>query len=284
MILETIAALERKLHSPHASTQDGPSTGASLKSDLDILHASSFQLFASSKDMSDEAVKCLLDALRQVSVKELRDLSASVSGNVKTQPTAPGSTGSQVRVFAIARAFDVVVHNTHRLEELWGLATMHLMDALSSTSGSVRAACMDVLDKALTTLMTSEEFLHKHDLGQGNSNEDDCKIEHGERKYMDRVLLSPLKPIYNSSNSDGDRVIVLRMVLNVLQRCGENLHEGWSSILELLVLAAQGSEGVIPVAFQSVRLLVSDLLGNLPGKACVCVEVAGSELDQTCCA
>lgn len=96
LVLETLAALDRTIHSPHASTQEVSASVSRLSrdtsgqySDFHILSSLNSQLFESSALMNVTAVKSLLSALHQLS-------SQHISGNSQLSSQQIGSIAFSV--------------------------------------------------------------------------------------------------------------------------------------------------------------------------------------------
>ncbi|GFR47515.1 hypothetical protein Agub_g9147, partial [Astrephomene gubernaculifera] len=61
-------------------------------------------------------------------------------------PPAPGP----MRLCALNRMVDTLLHNLWRIQDLWGIFLAHVLEALSSTNMQVRAAALDALDRTIT--------------------------------------------------------------------------------------------------------------------------------------
>ncbi|MCD7465518.1 hypothetical protein HAX54_001463 [Datura stramonium] len=112
LVLETLASLDRAIHSPHATTQEVSTAVPKLTrdssgqySDFHILSSLNSQLFESSALMHVSAVKSLLSALRQLSHQ---CMSAAVSGFGPTSSQKSGSIS-----FSVERMLSILVNNAH---------------------------------------------------------------------------------------------------------------------------------------------------------------------------
>jgi hypothetical protein len=72
-----------------------------------------------------------------------------------------------------------------------------------------------------------------------------------EVKSVECAVLSSLRVLYFSAQKADVRVGSLKILLHVLERCGEKLYYSWSSILEMLRSVADASEkDVATLGFQ----------------------------------
>ncbi|RAL48739.1 hypothetical protein DM860_001059 [Cuscuta australis] len=156
MVLETLAALDRAIHSPHAATQEVSMAVPKLTrdssgqySDFHILSSLNFQLFESSALMHVSAVKSLLSALRQLSHQSL---SATVSF-VQASNQKAGSIS-----FAIERMLSVLVNNLHRVAPLWDDVIGHFTELTSSSNQHVRNLALNAMDQSICAVLGSEVF------------------------------------------------------------------------------------------------------------------------------
>ncbi|KAL6005243.1 hypothetical protein ACLOJK_005805 [Asimina triloba] len=140
-VLETLAALDRAIHSPHATTQEVPSAAPRLTreasgqhTEFSVLSSLNSQLFESSAMMHLSAVKSLLSALHQLS-------NQCASGNFSSSgQTLNQQIGSIT--FAVEKMISVLLNNLHRVEPLWGqvLTDFKALDSLLELTRSVADA------------------------------------------------------------------------------------------------------------------------------------------------
>ncbi|KAL3691163.1 hypothetical protein R1sor_004814 [Riccia sorocarpa] len=169
MILETLAVVDRLIHSPHATTQEvstfGPrSSEGRQATDFQILSSLDAQLFESSASMSTSAVCSLVSALRQVSNNSLvgvvSGLGSAASGS-STGGIASAISGSTLpKIFGVDRMLTVLTHNLHRADLLWDLVSAHLYELTLHESPQVRAVALDALDRAICTVIPCERIRH----------------------------------------------------------------------------------------------------------------------------
>jgi hypothetical protein len=129
--LETLSALDRAIHSPHASTQEVSASVSRLSrdtsgqySDFHILSSLNSQLFESSALMNIAAVKSLLSALHQLS-------SQHISGSSQLSGQQIGSIS-----FSVERMASILVNNLHRVEPIWDQIAAHHLEVAVLSSGS----------------------------------------------------------------------------------------------------------------------------------------------------
>ncbi|KAH1229745.1 Protein MON2 [Glycine max] len=133
LVLETLAALDRAIHSPHATTQEVSTPVpkftrelSTQSSDFNILSSLNSQLFESSALMHISAVKSLLSALCQLSHQCMTSSSLG--------PTTSQKIGSIS--FSVERMISILVNNVHRVEPFWDQMEVNL-DKLMSLECSI---------------------------------------------------------------------------------------------------------------------------------------------------
>ncbi|KAH1192067.1 Protein MON2 [Glycine max] len=125
LVLETLAALDRAIHSPHATTQEVSTPVpkftrelSTQSSDFNILSSLNSQLFESSALMHISAVKSLLSALCQLSHQCMTSSSLG--------PTTSQKIGSIS--FSVERMISILVNNAHRVEPFWDQVISHFLE------------------------------------------------------------------------------------------------------------------------------------------------------------
>ncbi|KAG2402271.1 uncharacterized protein HKW66_Vig0234670 [Vigna angularis] len=242
LVLETLAALDRAIHSPHASTQE-VSTPVKLSrelstqySDFNILSSLNSQLFESSALMHISAVKSLLSALCQLSHQ-------CMSG----------------------------------VEPFWDQVTSHFLELADNSNPHLKNMALDALDQSISAVLGSDRF---QDYKQSKSLETSQEMEVNVDKLrsLECSVISPLKVLYFSTQSVDVRVGSLKILLHVLERYGEKLHYSWPNILEMLRYVADVVEkDLVTLGFQNLRVIMNDGLSTLPTDCLqVCVDVTGA--------
>ncbi|KAH9688322.1 ARM repeat superfamily protein [Citrus sinensis] len=158
LVLETLAALDRAIHSPHATTQE-------------VSTASSKLARESSGQYSD---------------------------------------------------FNV----------LSSLNSQFLLQLADNSNQHLRNIALDALDQSICAVLGSEKFQDSASRQRGTS--DEVESRHGDLRSIECAVISPLRVLYFSTQSTDVRAGTLKILLHVLERCGEKLHYSWPSILELL--------------------------------------------------
>ncbi|KAK8329065.1 hypothetical protein V6Z12_A11G294300 [Gossypium hirsutum] len=229
LVLETLSALDRAIHSPHAATQEistsVPRVTRALSgqySDFSILSSLNSQ---SSALMHISAVKSLLSALCQLSHQCMLDTSSGFG------PSTSQKIGSIS--FSVERMISILVNNLHRVLPLWDQVVGHFLEL--------------------------------------ESNETELRL-------LESAVISPLRVLYSSSQSIDVRAGSLKILLHVLERCGEKLRYCWPDILELLRSVADASEkDLVTLGFQSLRVIMNDGLSSIPPDYLnVCIDVTGA--------
>ncbi|KAJ0982542.1 hypothetical protein J5N97_010797 [Dioscorea zingiberensis] len=275
LVLETLAALDRAIHSPHASTQEVSTVSRLTRdtsgqySDFNILSSLNSQLFESSALMHISAVKSLLSALRQLS-------SQSVPGNSIAIGQATSQQIGNV-AFSVERMTSILVNNLHRVKPIWDLVVGHLLELADTFSLQLRNLAFDALDKSICAVLGSDQF-QANQTSEKQLTNSHVKLNDAELGSFECALLSPLMILYKSSQNIDVRAGSLKILLHVLERHGEKLYYSWPSILDLLRnVAAATDKDLVSLGFQSIRVIMNDGLSTIPVQCLdVCIEVTGA--------
>lgn len=316
LVLETLAALDRIIHSPHATTQEISTAvprltrdTSSQYSDFNILSSLNSQLFESSGLMSTSAVRSLLAALCQLSNESLTGASSGLgqTTGVNTSPlgtsvaASPPQTAN--KIFSVERMIAVLVNNLHRVELLWEQVISHFLELSENGTSLVRNVALDAIDRSICAVLgctkvqkesllsssihsevQSETKYDQYELkSEVNSTGNDSKsgsVAHKsnpEPKTFECTVILPLKSLYHIQNSEV-RAGALKILLHVLERHGDKLYHSWPSILNLLRSVVNASEkDLIPLGFQCVRVIMNDGLLAVPAHCLdICIDVAGA--------
>ncbi|XP_009151234.2 protein MON2 homolog isoform X2 [Brassica rapa] len=275
LVLETLAALDRAIHSPHATTQEVATAVPKLTrepsrqyADFSILSSLNSQLFESSALMHVSAVKSLLSALYMLSHQSMTETSDSVSS---ASSKKIGSIS-----FSVDRMISILVNNLHRVEPLWDQVVSHFLELAVHSNPNLRTMALDALDQSICAVLGSEQF--GEDPTRSRDTTLDVESKSTELKSVECVVLSSLRGLYFSAQKADVRVGSLKILLRVLERCGEKLYYSWPGILEMLRSVADASEkDVATLGFQSLRVIMSDGLPTLPEDCLhVCIDVTGA--------
>ncbi|GMI84989.1 hypothetical protein like AT5G27970 [Hibiscus trionum] len=276
LVLETLSALDRAIHSPHATTQEVSTfvprltkASSGQYSDFSILSSLNSQLFESSALMHISAVKSLLSALCQLSHQCMIDASSGFG------PTISQKIGNIS--FSIERMISILVNNIHRVESLWDQVVGHFLELADNSNQHLRNMALDALDQSICSVLGSEQF-EDHVMSRSDGNSQDVGSEGTELRSLESAVISPLRILYSSSESFDVRSGSLKILLHVLERCGEKLRYSWPNIFELLRLVADASEkDLVTLGFQSVRVIMNDGLSTIPPDYLnVCIDVTGA--------
>lgn len=280
LVLETLAALDRTIHSPHATTQEVSMPVPNLTressgqySDFSILSSLNSQLFESSAMMHISAVKSLLSALCQLSHQCMLGTSVGV-GSAVTQKI--GSI-----TFSVERMISILVNNLHRVEPLWDHVVSHFLELADNANQHLRNMALNALDQSICAVLGSEQF---QDYVSSRLQEISHEMEAGDSqlKLLECSVISPLRVLYSSTQNIDVRAGSLKILLHVLERHGEKLYYSWLNILEMLRSVADASEkDLVTLGFQNLRVIMNDGLTSIPaGCLHVCVDVTGAYSTQ----
>ncbi|KAL0926436.1 hypothetical protein M5K25_002670 [Dendrobium thyrsiflorum] len=261
-VLETLAALDRAIHSPHASTQEVSASVSRLTrelsgqySDFNILSSLNSQLFESSALMHVSAVKSLLSALRQLS-------SQCISG----YPSGMGQTLNQQIgsvAFCVESITSVLLNNLHRVQHIWDDAVGHLLELSENSNQQLRNLALDALDQSICAVIGCDQF----------QSTKPSELELSSTEVCNRVVTD--RPFECAAFQSLDvRAGALKILLHVLERHADKLQFCWSDILDILRSVADASErDLIPLGFQNIRVIMNDALSTIPAQ---CIEVTGA--------
>ncbi|XP_024186995.1 protein MON2 homolog isoform X2 [Rosa chinensis] len=276
LVLETLAALDRAIHSPHATTQEVSTAVPKLtressgqSSDLNILSSLNSQLFESSALMHISAVKSLLCALGQLSQQCMAGIS---NGSVPASSQKVGNIN-----FSVERMISILVNNLHRVEPLWDQVVGHFLELAENSNQHLRNMALDALDESICAVLGSDKFPdNTTSRFNGSSQSMDTGVT--DLGSLECAVISPLRVLYLSTQSVDSRTGSLKILLHVLERHGEKLHYSWPNILEMLRSVADSSDKeLITLGFQCLRVIMNDGLSTIPADCLqVCVDVTGA--------
>ncbi|XWS58298.1 hypothetical protein CRYUN_Cryun08bG0021900 [Craigia yunnanensis] len=276
LVLETLSALDRAIHSPHATTQEVSASVPRLTressgqySDFSILSSLNSQLFESSALMHISAVESLLSALCQLSHQCMVETSSGFG------PATSQKIGSIS--FSVERMISILVNNLHRVEPLWDQVIGHFLELADNSNQHLRNMALEALDQSICAVLGSEQF-EDHAMSRSDDNSQDVESKETELSLLESAAISPLRVLYSSSQSIDVRAGSLKILLHVLERCGEKLRYSWPNILELLRSVADASEkDLVTLGFQCLRVIMNDGLSTIPPDCLnVCIDVTGA--------
>uniref|UniRef100_A0A5B7BVG9 Protein MON2 homolog n=1 Tax=Davidia involucrata TaxID=16924 RepID=A0A5B7BVG9_DAVIN len=276
LVLDTLAALDRAIHSPHATTQEVSTAVPKLTressgqySDFDILSSLNSQLFESSALMHISAVKSLLSALCQLSHQ---CMAGTLSGFGQASSQKIGSIS-----FSVERMISILVNNLHRVEPLWDQVVGHFLELADSSNHHLRNMALDALDQSICAVLGSDQF-QDNTPSKPHGASHDMENLHTELRSLECAVISPLRVLYFSTQNVDVRAGSLKILLHVLERHGEKLRYSWPNILEMLRSVADASEkDLVTLGFQSLRVIMNDELSTLPTDCFhVCIDVTGA--------
>lgn len=280
LVLETLAALDRAIHSPHATTQEVSTAVPRLSressghsSDFTILSSLNSQLFESSALMHLSAVKSLISALCLLSQQSLP---ATFSGFAPSSSQKIGSIN-----FSVERMISILVNNVHRVDPLWDPVVGHFLELAVNSNHHLRNMALDALDQSICAVLGSDQFQDRVPLGS-LPDPQHVKNASSDLRPLERAVISPLRVLYFSTQSFDVRAGSLKILLHVLERHGEKLYDSWLDILEMLrSVACAPEKDLVTLGFQSLRVIMNDGLPTIPVDCLqVCIDVTGAYSSQ----
>ncbi|KAK2632494.1 hypothetical protein EUGRSUZ_L01484 [Eucalyptus grandis] len=207
--------------------------------------------------MHTSAVKSLLTALHQLSHQ-------SITG----MPSVFGAASSQkfgAINFSVERMMSILVNNLHRVQPIWDQVVGHFVELIDNPNQHVRNMALDALDRSISAVLGSDQFLESLSSGFGSGSQDIGATT--ETGLLECAVISPLGVLYSSNQSIDVRATTLKILLHVLERYADKLRFSWPDILEMLRSVADASEkDLVTLGFQSLRVIMNDGLSTLPAE------------------
>ncbi|KAG0481264.1 hypothetical protein HPP92_012122 [Vanilla planifolia] len=280
-----------------------------------MMASCSFEAVQSSALMHVSAVKSLLSALRQLSSQCFSGCSSGTGQGSNQQigsvafcvermtsvivnnlpitaealPHVPAknlcdrpwvATAVLQGIFFGEHVWDAKKHIFTGVQHIWDDVVGHLVELSGSSNQQLRNLALDSLDQSICAVLGSDQF---------QSNYPPVELElpakasmTGEMELFECAVLSPLIVLYTSSQILDVRAGALKILLHVLERHGEKLHFSWSDILNMLrSVAGAADRDLIPLGFQSIRVIMNDGLSTMPVHCIdVCIDVTGAYAAQ----
>lgn len=240
-----------KRSSSESGTTNSSVLTTAILSELPILSNMLSKLFEASKSLDDVALHHLINALCSLSVEAM--------------DTAYNTAMKEPSLFAVAKLLETGLVNMDRIEILWRPVTGHLLEVCQHPNNSLRewgAEGVVSLVKAAMKLYSGE------------------KIQKNPRLL--HMFLLPFRELSSIEQQDV-RIKQLDGVLQVLNTCGDNLGEGWNTVLLIIGSATNiDSASLVRLGFKSVQLVISEYLLALPvGALPCCIDVVEQYAKQT---
>ena len=163
---------------------------------------------------------------------------------------------SPCRMPALNRMVDVLLANVDRIYDLWGTFLSHVLELIGNEKAQIREAAIDALGRAITVALQS--------LGSPpnrSQDQDDVDSTGG----LEHMLLVALEALHNDDREHNVQVGVLKVLLSVLQRNGEQLTDGWTPVFRLLaVVPEDASQETVSLGFESLQLIYNDYMASMP--------------------
>ncbi|KAK9137366.1 hypothetical protein Sjap_007960 [Stephania japonica] len=292
LVLETLAALDRAIHSPHATTQllvyacifTCVHVFLSLQTkdfniDMKMIHQS-FELCAL---METNMSKSVLRAFHHSKHQDGQggESKATLVESSRSTTRSGGCLGDiDTDVIDI---LSLLCYDLYVMEPLWDQVVGHLLELTDTPSQHLRTMALEALDQSISAVLGSDHFQRfRPSRNQLAENERQIKNMDAESRSFECAVISPLRLLYFSTQYLDVRAGSLKILLHVLERHGEKLHYSWPDILEMLRSVANGTEkDLISLGFQCIRVIMNDGLSTVPPHCLdICIEVTGAYSDQ----
>ncbi|EFJ19302.1 hypothetical protein SELMODRAFT_444206 [Selaginella moellendorffii] len=262
LVLETLAALDRVIHSPHATTQEISTVvpritrdQGSQSSDFNILSTLDAQLFESSGIMSTPAVRSLLAGLMEVSSNGVQGLTTGLGLAGTSSVSSVFNLDSFLNWYSGAHVF-------------WEELTDHFIKLAEHESSQVRTVALDALDRSICAVLACDQV-------RQDAADDPSTLR---KDAFECAVILPIKTLFDNCQKDEVQSSSLKILLHLLERHGEKLHHSWPDILDLLRSVANTCDKeLVPLGFQSLQVILNDCLMSIPSTAMdMCVDVAAA--------
>jgi len=284
LVFQTLEQLDRIIAS---SKSTAPATDAAVAKEergadatsheLTILSTALNNLFSGSSRLSDDAIAHFLAAL---STQCFSSLAHEATSKERLVPGA--SSSSPLRLFALAKFVDVVMHNLHRVLTLWPLVTQLLLPAANHKAQRIRIVGTEALAKVVIAAM--RHHMHARAKLKDGAAADAAPAAADaapaaadaaapaaapaaeDDPAWDQTLMAPLEELQRRCVHKETQERTLQALHQILQACGAELRSAWPQLLSILWRTATlpSLAYVLPLGFRSVQLIASDFLSVLP--------------------
>ena len=205
-----------------------------IQTEITFICTTLTKLFESSRNLSNQALKDIIDALLQLSI-ECSDLAY-----LRQEPC----------LFALAKLYETSVSNLNRIESYWPQVTMHMLVACKHTNIKYREWCVELICS-----MIRAAFNHIYSLENVSS--------------LDNIRDSILRPLSELStiHFNDIRQKQIECTLSILRLMGQHLNDSWPVCLNIIgEIQKEHTESLIRSAFQCLQLVVTDFLSMIKAK------------------
>ncbi|KAI1287236.1 Protein MON2 -like protein [Halotydeus destructor] len=226
---------------PSRSNADTNASASSMittaaMSDLPVLTAMLSRMFESSQDLDDAGLVHLVHALCKLSSDSME----------------VALTNREPSLFAVAKILETGLVNIHRIDVIWDILTVHLLQVTRHPHSKIREWGAEAITVLVKTVLTNE-------------------VSNDETSQRKQLYLTPLRDLSSNPHSD-IRQKQLDACSQIVQSRGEVLGNGWPSVLHIVsALHENHSENLIRLAFQSLQSIVSDFMQTIPPSSLVIV-------------
>ncbi len=195
------------------------------------------KLFESTRNLSDQALNDIIDALMQLSI-ECSDLAY-----IRNEPC----------LFALAKLYETSISNLNRINLFWQKVTVHLLISCKHTNIKYREWSVDSICN-----MIRSTFNFKY----SNTNTI-ITINDQENQILRDSILNPLFELSSIGFNDV-RQKQIECTLAILRHMGQFLNESWPLCLNIIgAIQKEHNESLIRSAFQCLQLVVTDFLSMI---------------------
>ncbi len=227
-----------------------------------------------------------LDSLLVI-LKSLCGLSQDTIKLSQSSTMISGSTSiSHSRLFAASKLVETVQINTHRIADIWGLFSAHVLNVLidyPNDSGMCLYFVLTTLEIrkfGVNAIMETILAVFRPDYNKYQKKKQDQDIaEVSMSAELETSIWSVLGTIFNSTYIDV-RENLISSLHGLVQKCGQVMVHAWPSVLPILKVCSTYDEDMkkfITMAFKSVQIIGNDFLPNLNARDALMpyIEVVG---------
>ena len=203
-------------------------------------------LFVDSDQWDQTALLFLMEGLYELNMRTVLEVDPD---NIPSRP------------FALAKLEEVVMNNLQRAEIYWDQLLDHFKTVCRHNHPTVRLVGVEVFSRVVIAIFSF--FSHPERSSDTlPENEDELTVE--TRIYIQNRLLEALEEASRSMYPE-IRQKTLETLNQVLQSSGQTITKGWPLILSILMtIAVNHDKPHIVYGFNSVTLICTDFLSNLP--------------------
>ena len=227
--------------------QSGSMITTAIQTEIAFICNMLSKLFESTRLISDQALKDVIDALLQLSI-ECGDLAY-----MRSDPC----------LFPVAKLYETSISNLNRLDLFWPQVTMHLLCACKHTNIKYREWCVDSICNMIRATFNFKYSSSMSPGGAGGGGQKASITETQDAQSLRDSILQPLHEL-SSIHFNDIRLKQIECTLSILRLMGQHLNDSWPVCLNIIgAIQREHTEALIRAAFQCLQLVVTDFLSMI---------------------